>query len=144
VQQYFNEQGIKDVTPALLRKAVISIRQSKLPDPLVVANNGSFFANPLIDAALATQLISDYPEMPHWATSDGRTKIAAAWLVEQAGFKDFHDAETGMGTWPKQALVFVNEHANTTTDLLKFKQKVVGAVHTKFGITLEQEPELLP
>jgi len=145
VQQYFNEQNIKGpITPEILRKAVISIRRSKLPDPAVVANNGSFFANPIIDNSLAVQLAADYPAMPQWPTKDSRVKIPAAWLVEQAGFKDYHDEETGMATWPKQALVFVNEHAHATADLLKFKQKVVGAVQAKFGITLEQEPELLP
>lgn len=144
VQKYFYEQCIKDITPEVLRKAVISIRSAKLPDPAIVANNGSFFANPIIDRGLANQLLADYPEMSHWPLSDGRVKVAAAWLIEQAGFKDYHDPETGMATWHKQALVFVNEKANTTADLLKFKQKVVSAVQQKFQITLEQEPELLP
>ena len=144
VQQYFNEQGVTTVTPELLRKAVVSIRQSKLPDPAVVANNGSFFANPIVDQGTAAQILADYADVPHWPASDGKVKIAAAWLIEQAGFKDHHDSETGMATWPKQALVFVNEKAQTTADLLKFKQKIVDAVQRKFGVTLEQEPELLP
>lgn len=143
-QKYFNEQGISEVTPEILRKAVISIRTSKLPDPAVVANNGSFFANPVIDQGSASQLLADYPEMTQWPTDNDHTKISAAWLIEQAGFKDYHDEGTGMATWPKQALVFVNENAQTTADLLKFKQKVVAAVQAKFGIMLEQEPELLP
>jgi len=75
---------------------------------------------------------------------DGSVKLAAAWLIEQAGFKDYHDAETGMGTWPAQPLVLVNEHANSTASLLAFKQKIVTAVQAKFNLTLEQEPELLP
>ena len=144
-QKYFNDKAIKGpITPAMLRQAVIAIRQSKLPDPAFVANNGSFFANPIIDKSVAIQLLGDYPDMPQWPTSDGKIKIPAAWLIEQAGFKDFHDPETGMGTWPKQALVFINEKAQTTADLLKFKQKIVGTVEQRFGITLEQEPELLP
>ena len=145
VQKYLADNNIKDtVTPAVLRKAVIAIRRSKLPDPAVVANNGSFFANPVIDVGQANQLIANYPDMPQWPIKDGRIKIPAAWLVEQAGFKDFHDPETGMATWPTQALVFINEKAQRTADLLKFKQKVVSAVEQKFGIALEQEPELLP
>lgn len=143
-QKYFDEQGIKEITPEILRKAIISIRTSKLPDPAVVANNGSFFANPIIDQGSANQLLADYPEMTQWPTNDARVKVPAAWLIEQAGFKDYHDEETGMATWPKQPLVFVNEHAQTTADLLKFKQKIVAAVQAKFGIALEQEPELLP
>lgn len=132
-------------TPADIRKAVIDIRSSKLPDPAKVANTGSFFANPVIDNGLLVQLQADNPDIPHWPTADpSMVKVPAAWLIEQAGFKDYHDKETGMGTWPKQPLVLVNEHAKTTADLMKFKQRIVDAVAAKFQITLVQEPELLP
>jgi UDP-N-acetylmuramate dehydrogenase len=69
--------------------------------------------------------------------------LSAAWLIGEAGFKDYHDTETGMATWPAQSLVLINEHAKTTADLLAFKQKIVDAVQAKFGITLQQEPELI-
>lgn len=144
LQTYFREHGITEFTPQTIRQAVIAIRSAKLPDPKVVANNGSFFANPFISSATLTQLLADYPGLKYWNTDDGKIKVAAAWLVEQAGFKDVHDPETGMGTWPSQALVLVNEHAKTTADLLSFKQKIVDTVKQKFDITLEQEPELLP
>jgi UDP-N-acetylmuramate dehydrogenase len=74
----------------------------------------------------------------------GHTKIPAAWLLEHAGFKNYKDPETGMGTWPAQPLVMVNESAASTAQLLAFKAKLVDGVRAKFGITLEQEPELLP
>jgi UDP-N-acetylmuramate dehydrogenase len=144
VQTYFDEDGIKDVTPALLRQAVIAIRSSKLPDPAVVRNCGSFFANPVIDNSQLTQLRDNFPGMPAWPLDNDRAKIPAAWLIEQVGLKDAHDAETGMATWPRQPLVLVNESAKSTADLLTFKQKIVDAVQAKFGITLVQEPELLP
>ncbi len=144
VQQYFDDNGIASVTPQQLRDAVIDIRSHKLPDPKVVANNGSFFANPIIDPGVLTQISASYVDVPHWDTNDGRVKIPAAWLIEQAGFKDAHDPITGMGTWPSQPLVLVNEHATSTAQLVEFKQKIVDAVKTKFDITLEQEPELLP
>lgn len=143
LQSYFDEHQITDITPAVIREAVITIRTSKLPDPAVVANNGSFFANPIIEGRDFTQLIADYPTIAHWNVEDGKVKISAAWLLEQAGFKDFHDAETGMGTWPKQPLVLVNEHAEKTAQLIAFKQRIVDAVVQKFGITLQQEPELI-
>jgi UDP-N-acetylmuramate dehydrogenase len=134
-----------EYTPKDIRKAVIDIRSHKLPDPAKVANTGSFFANPVISEGLLTQLQADYPDIPHWQTSQlGMAKIPAAWLIEQAGFKDFHDQETGMATWPKQPLVLVNENAKSTADLMRFKQTIVDAVAAKFQITLEQEPELLP
>lgn len=140
---YFEQHQLANPTLKDVREAVIAIRSAKLPDPALVANNGSFFANPFIDQAQLPQLVSDYPSVRYWHTDDDRIKVSAAWLVEQAGYKDFHDPETGMATWAAQPLVFVNEHANSTADLLKFKQKIVDAVQSKFGITLVQEPELI-
>jgi len=144
LERYFADNAITEFTPQSVRDAVIAIRQSKLPDPKEVANNGSFFANPIIDEGTFAQVQADFPDVPHWPMEDGRIKIPAAWLLEQAGFKDFHDPQTGMGTWPAQPLVLVNEEAKTTAQLLLFRQKIIQAVQQKFGITLEQEPELLP
>ena len=143
-QKYFYDNGITEVTPQILRNAVIAIRQSRLPDPAVINNNGSYFANPIIDSDDLVRIRAGYPTIPSWTLEDGRAKIAAAWLIEQAGFKDAHDEATGMGTWPAQALVLVNEKAKSTADLLAFKKKIVDSVQQKFGITLVQEPELLP
>ncbi|HMH31068.1 MAG TPA: UDP-N-acetylmuramate dehydrogenase [Methylomirabilota bacterium] len=142
LQTYFEANGINEYTPASVRQAVISIRNSKLPDPAIVKNTGSFFANPIITEDQFAPLAQAYDPIPHWPTDSG-IKLSAAWLIEQAGFKDFHDPETGMATWPKQSLVLVNEHAKSTADLLAFKQKIVDAVQAKFNLTLEQEPELL-
>jgi UDP-N-acetylmuramate dehydrogenase len=144
LQAYLEQKEITAFTPKVIRDAVIAIRSSKLPDPKTVANNGSFFANPIIDQASLTQMEADYPGIVCWPTADGQAKLSAAWLVEQAGFKDYHDNGTGMATWPTQSLVLVNEHAKTTADLLKFKKKIIDTVQAKFGVTLEQEPELLP
>lgn len=143
LQNYLQENRIKDFTPASIRQAVISIRSSKLPDPANVRNTGSFFANPIIDNSQFITLSDTFTNMPHWPSGDSATKLSAAWLIEQAGFKDYHDKETGMATWPKQALVLVNEQAKSTADVLAFKKKIVDAVQQKFGITLQQEPELL-
>jgi UDP-N-acetylmuramate dehydrogenase len=143
LQSYLDEHNITSYTPQIIRDAVIAIRSNKLPDPVHVANNGSFFANPILSRSQTNDLLVKYPTFPHWQTDDGNEKIAAGWLIEQAGFKGFHDKETGMATWDKQALVLVNEHATSTEDLLKFKAKIVDAVREKFGITLEQEPELI-
>lgn len=143
IQRYAEEHGVTDITPAKGRDIVIAIRKAKLPDPMFVANNGSFFANPIVNPDKAFELEADYPDIAHWPTEDGRVKLSAAWLIERAGFKDYHDAETGMGTWPVQPLVLVNEKAKSTADLIKFRQKIVMAVYEKFGITLEQEPEFI-
>ncbi len=142
LQSYFQEHAISNITPGVIRDAVIVIRSSKLPDPAIIANNGSFFANPIITHDAYFELSEPYPAIPHWQTDTG-IKISAAWLIEQAGFKDVHDAETGMATWHLQPLVLVNEHAETTAQLKLFKQKIVDAVAQKFNIQLEQEPELV-
>jgi UDP-N-acetylmuramate dehydrogenase len=142
--EYLEEHTIYDYTPAAIRDAVIAIRSAKLPNPEIVANNGSFFANPVIDEGAFIQLQADYPNAPHWPLEDGQVKLPAAWLLEQAGFKEAHDTETGMATWPTQTLVLVNEHAKSTADLENFKQKIIVAVQEKFHITLQQEPERLP
>ena len=144
LERYFADNHITEYSPQVIRTAVIAIRQSKLPDPAFVANNGSFFGNPLIDEGTFAQLQADYPNIPHWPAEDGRIKIPAAWLLEQAGFKDIHDPQTGMGTWPAQPLVLVNEEAKTTAQLVMFRNKIIDTVQQKFGILLEQEPELLP
>ena len=144
LQHYLESNNINDYSPASIREAVIAIRSEKLPDPQIVANNGSFFQNPIVDQGKINLLIGDFPDLAYWDLGNGTSKVSAAWLVEQAGFKDYQDDQTGMRTWPKQPLVFVNDHASSTNDLLQFKQKIVTAVKEKFNIELQQEPELIP
>lgn len=142
LQKYLNENNITDYSPQNIRDAVIAIRSSKLPDPEFIANNGSFFANPIIDRRVYDGLATKYPDIKAWEF-DGKMKIAAGWLVEKAGFKDLHDKTTGMATWKNQSLVLVNEHATKTQDLIEFRDRIIQSVQEKFGITLEQEPEIL-
>lgn len=144
LQRYINDNNMTIQSPEDVRQAVIAIRSSKLPDPKLVANNGSFFANPIISDEELVQLLELNDTTKYWHQDGGMVKVSAAWLIEQAGFKDYHDQETGMATWPNQPLVLVNEHAKSTADLLNFKAKIVDAVKQKFSIALEQEPELLP
>jgi len=144
LQDYIDEHPMINITPRSIREAVIQIRKRKLPDPAIIANNGSFFANPIVSTDTFFALRSNYQDIYHWNIDDEHVKLSAAWLIEQAGFKGIHDKETGMAIWPQHALILVNEHAQSTADLLKFKQKVIDAVYTKYGVKLEQEPEILP
>lgn len=144
LQQYLDDHKMTMFTPQVIREAVIAVRSAKLPDPAKVANNGSFFANPMISRAKLEELQTEYTNIMHWPVGEDVFKIPAAWLVQEAGYKGYHDEKTGMGTWPTQAIVLVNESAKTTAQAMAFKQKIVDAVQKKFGITLEQEPELLP
>jgi UDP-N-acetylmuramate dehydrogenase len=143
VEKYLHEHSIRRPTAAQIREAVISIRNSKLPDPKQVANCGSFFHNPIIDVDTVTELQDKYPQIRYWLTNDGRAKVSAGWLLEQLGLKGYHEPNTGMAMWHQQALVMVNEKAPNTASLLAFRDAIIKAVEEKFGITLEQEPELI-
>lgn len=143
VATYFREKRIRVVTPRTLRQAVIAIRQSKLPDPKKIANNGSYFANPIVPKSKASSLLKTYPLMPHWEAPHG-IKLSAAWLIEQANLKDVHDKKTGMATWAKQPLVLVNEQAKTTKDLIRFRNRIIETIDQNFGVSLVPEPEILP
>lgn len=142
VTKYLREHDIRVVTPKVIREAVIAIRTSKLPDPNKIANNGSFFANPIVDKTTAKQLLEKFPGMPQWKVKNG-VKLSAAWLIEQAGLKGHADDKTGMAIWHKQPLVLVNNTAQTTADLITFRNMVTKKVRSKFGVALEQEPELI-
>lgn len=143
VKDYLEKQGITQPTANDVRDAVVSVRTKKLPDPDVVANNGSFFGNPIIPHKQFSGLQKDYPDIVSWPVGHEQVKLSAAWLIEHAGFKDYHDKQTGMATWDKQPLVLINESAKTTADALHFRDTIIHAVEQKFGITLQQEPELI-
>jgi UDP-N-acetylmuramate dehydrogenase len=141
LQQHLDKNGIVEYTPQTIREAVIAIRAKKLPDPSIIANTGSFFQNPQVSAPKAEELFAAYPTIPRWPLKDGRYKLAAGWLIEQAGLRGY--AAHGMRTYEHHALVVVNDHAKSYDDLLAFKEEIIAAVDKKFGVTLEQEPELL-
>ncbi len=145
IEEYIKEHQINEITPQILRQIVQNIRAAKLPDPNKIANCGSFFVNPIISYAdffLLQKTLNQ--QIPHWKHSEESLKISAAWLIEFAGFKDYHDWQTGMATWEKQPLILINEKAHSTADLEIFRDKIIKAVHQKTGITLIQEPEILP
>jgi len=141
LQKYLDKQRVRIYTPQIIRDAVIAIRASKLPDPKYLPNIGSFFKNPIISEAEAVALRHQYPDVPSFAASKDRVKIAAGWLIDTAGLKGY--TSHGMRVYEKNALVFVNDSANSFEDLAAFKQEIIDTVHQKFGIVLEQEPELI-
>jgi UDP-N-acetylmuramate dehydrogenase len=141
LQKYLDEQKMTDYTPANLRAAVIAVRAIKLPDPRNIASAGSFFKNPLVSRDTANRLLAEFPDVPHWSMSDGREKLAAGWLIDQAGLKGY--TAHGLQIYPENALVVTNLSAKTADDLEQFKAEIIDRVHKVFGITLEQEPETL-
>ena len=144
LEKYLKEHNISKYTPDNIRASVIDIRNSKLPDPKVIANCGSFFGNPIIDGRKLAELKEQYPEIQAWEMSDNSYKISAAWLLDKLGLKGYKDIGTGMALWNKQPLVFVNENAKSTGDLLAFRKKIISQVQDAFGIELRQEPVLIP
>ncbi|WP_301102069.1 UDP-N-acetylmuramate dehydrogenase [Propionivibrio sp.] len=134
-------QGIVTASAQQIAHAIIAIRRRKLPDPAQLANAGSFFQNPVVDAAAADRLLACHPGLPHYPQADGRSKLAAGWLVEQAGWKGRDLGPVGM--YEKQALVLVNRGGATGSDVMALMQAVQRDVRAKFGVELKPEPILL-
>jgi len=141
LNKYFVESSITDYSPTNIRAAVIAIRGDKLPDPTEIASAGSFFKNPIVSRETAEKLLSEFPDVPHWSMSNDQEKLAAGWLIEQAGLKSY--SAHGMQIYPKNALVVTNISAQSAVDLEKFKSEIIARVQEKFGVILEQEPENL-
>ncbi len=131
-----NKPSLKDV-----RSAVISLRSSKLPDPDKIANTGSFFKNPIINQSFASQLRNKYPEMPMYPADKNMLKLAAGWLIEQAGLKGYE--HNGMVVSDKQALVLINKSAKNYEDLAAIIAIIINKVYAMFGVMLEPEPEII-
>lgn len=116
--------------------AVIKIRKSKLPDPSLIGNAGSFFKNPVIKKSQFEILQKKYTLMPHYIVNDG-IKIPAAWLIEQCNWKAFRDGETGVHHL--QALVLINIGNAKGIEILQLSEKIIQSVYGQFGILLERE-----
>jgi len=140
LERYFVEHNLDELTPQSVREAVIAIRSAKLPDPAVTPNSGSFFANPIVEAEVYEAIQKHHPDVKAWPVHD-KYKLAAGWLIEAAGLKDY--AAHGLKTYEKQALVIVNESAKDASDLMNFRDELIAKVQAKFGVTLQQEPELI-
>ncbi len=141
LEAYLDKHHITEHSPAALRGAVVAIRAQKLPDPHIVANTGSFFKNPIVSRGKLTQLQQDHPGIPFYEMKDGSVKLLAGWLIDQAGLKGYRSH--GMKIYEKNALVFINESAKGYDDLAAFRQEIINKIDAAFGVTLEQEPELI-
>ena len=124
-----------------IREAVCAIRRSKLPDPAVLGNAGSFFKNPVVEAPVAGALLAEYPDMPHYPAPEGRVKLAAGWLIDRAGLKGFR--EGNVGVHERQALVLVNYGGATGGEVIAFARRVRQRVRERFGIEIDTEVNIL-
>lgn len=128
--------GLKEVA-----NAVMAIRASKLPDPKVLGNSGSFFKNPVLDQKAYLNFITVCPEAPSYPMKGNKHKIPAGWLIEQVGLKGYR--EKAVGVHHKQALVLVNYGGAKGSDVLALAQKVRDKVFKMFKIKLETEVNII-
>lgn len=137
-----------EVVPTLarVRDTVIALRRAKSmgidPDDENRRSVGSFFTNPIVDADTAARVLGVHPDAPHWPAAEGRTKLAAGWLIERAGIRRGERAGT-VGVSSRHALALVHHGGGRTADLLQLAARIRAAVRDAFGITLVPEPVFL-
>jgi len=129
-------ERLGDATLANIRQAVISIRDSKLPDPKVLGNAGSFFMNPVVSEHEFNIIRRNYPDVPSYPAQGG-IKVPAGWLIEKAGWKGRSLGPAAV--YDKQALVLVNKGKATGADIKRLADTIIADVKQKFGITLSTE-----
>ena len=126
-----------------IREAICSIRRTKLPDPAITGNAGSFFKNPIVERATAEALLAEYPDMPHYPAADPeKVKLAAGWLIDKCGLKGY--TEGNVGVHARQALVLINTTGEASgSEVITFAQMVQQKVAEKFGIAIDTEVNIL-
>lgn len=134
-------KGITQPTIKDVSEAVIEIRQSKLPDPALIGNSGSFFKNPVISAHHFTKLQEKYPTIPSYKVDQKHIKVPAGWLIEQSGFKGKRWGDAGVHE--KQALVLVNYNNASGKEILDLSKKIQSQIKEKFDIVLETEVNII-
>lgn len=141
VKKYFIENNINTPTLKQIREVIIEIRKSKLPNPKEVPNVGSFFKNPIVLNEVAYKIIEEFPNAKFFALKDDLTKIPAGWLIENAGLKG--ESFGPVSVYDKNDIVLINTGNATSEEIIKARDEIIKIVKDKFGITLEQEPEIL-
>lgn len=127
------------LTPNELINAVVDVRRSKLPDPSLIPNAGSFFHNPIVSNEFADELKQQFPAMPQYVQSVG-VKLAAGWLIDQCGFKGKSFGPVSM--YEKQALVLTTNEGATLSDVRYLQEMVQTSVYEAFGVWLVPEPQV--
>ena len=141
IKEVLQAANIDHPTIQDVSKAVVQIRSSKLPDPALIGNGGSFFKNPELEAEQFTRLQAEYPQIPHYAAPENRVKVPAGWLIEQCGWKGKRRGNAGC--YEKQALVLVNLGGATGAEIWALAQEIMETVKIKFGVTLEVEVNVI-
>lgn len=137
IEQELQKMGTKSLTIRDVSQAVIHIRQSKLPDPAVVGNAGSFFKNPEVRSERFYSLRNSFPGIIGHLVKNETVKLAAGWLIEQCGWKGYRKGDAGCHA--KQALVLVNYGNASGKEIYDLSEEILKTVQDKFGLTLERE-----
>jgi UDP-N-acetylmuramate dehydrogenase len=141
LQRELAARGITAPTPRDVFDAVCAIRRAKLPDPAQIGNAGSFFRNPVLDAADAARLLAAHPDAPHYPAAGGAVKFAAAWLIDRCGWKGARRGDAGVHE--RQALVLVNHGQATAAELLALAREIQADVQARYGVAIEPEPVIV-
>ncbi len=147
IEQELERMGVKELSIRAISDAVINIRSSKLPDPAVIPNAGSFFKNPEVPAAKYEELRATFPGIVAYSLANGNWKLAAGWLIEQCGpengisWKGYRRGDAGCHA--KQALVLVNYGNATGKEIYDLSEVILNSVKQKFNVTLEREVNMV-
>jgi UDP-N-acetylmuramate dehydrogenase len=155
IREELEKMGVKALSIQAISQAVVNIRTSKLPDPAQIGNAGSFFKNPSIPNARFAELQTRFPDIVGYPeasaggltgagasrASDGMTKLAAGWLIEQCGWKGYRHGDAGVHS--RQALVIVNYGHATGREIYDLSEQILKSVQNKFGVTLEREVNII-
>ncbi|MCG8464207.1 MAG: UDP-N-acetylmuramate dehydrogenase [Xanthomonadales bacterium] len=140
LRQLDDQNAAAELTAQQIRQAVIALRRSKLPDPSLLGNAGSFFKNPIVASTQLEQLLSAYPQLPHWPHEQG-AKLSAAWLIQHCGLKGYRQGDAAVHA--NHALILVNHGMASGAELWQLAQNIQSTVHQKTGVRLEPEPQIL-
>lgn len=141
VREELGAMGSREPTAPAVAAAVRRLRRRKLPDPAVIGNAGSFFKNPVVDAACAARLHELHPGLPVFAAGPGHCKLSAASLIERCGWRGYRDGDAGIAA--QHALVLVNHGQASGAELLALARRVADSVAEHFGVRLEPEPRIV-
>ncbi|MBK5270251.1 MAG: UDP-N-acetylmuramate dehydrogenase, partial [Bacteroidia bacterium] len=148
IQQELEKMGVKELNIRDISQAVINIRLSKLPDPAIIGNAGSFFKNPSIDKPGFVNLKTRFPDIIGYENVDGSVKLAAGWMIEQCGpdkigtsWKGYRKGDAGVHS--KQSLVLVNYGNASGQNIYDLSEEIQKSVKEKFGVDLEREVNIV-